>query len=458
MIQANLQELQNVITGSSLTQDVSFVGLSTDSRKINRGNLFVALSGENFDAHDFLHAVAAAGAAAVVVEHIPEGLTIPALVVPGTKLALIQIGQFWRKQFQLPVIGVTGSNGKTTVKEMIASILREQYGNDDVISTQGNLNNEIGVPLTVLRLNQQHRAAVIELGMNHVGEIAVLSSIACPNVGLVNNAQREHQEFMQTVEAVAIENGAVLRHLPKEGIAVFPADDTYSDLWRTFANESGGRKIVSFGLTSAADVYAEFSPAAFGSTLQLHIEGQSIEIALAAAGQHNVMNALAAAACCHAIGVPLTVIAKGLEAFVPVAGRLQLKRAIGGAKLIDDTYNANPDSVKAAIDVLTQTKGSATKRVILVLGDMGEVGEDGEKFHEEIGLYAKTCGVDQLFTLGDLAQASSRAFGTSACHCEDLDTLLRDLRAHMSTEDTILIKGSRFMKMERVVVALLEQN
>lgn len=447
MIHATLQQLQQAIPGSELRGDATFTGLSTDSRQIVAGNCFVALRGEHFDAHQFLMQVQDAGAAAMVVEHVPEGLTCPALIVPDTKQALLAIGRFWRQQFSIPVIGVTGSNGKTTVKEMIASILAAAVGAEHMLATKGNLNNEIGVPLTVLRFTNEVKAAVVELGMNHPGEIAAISATALPNVALVNNAQREHQEFMQTVEAVAIENGQVIRALPVDGIAVFPAQDTYTAIWQNFVAELPGRKAITFGLSTAADVYADVEVLAFGSQLQIHAQGQSVKVTLAAAGQHNVLNALAASACCLAAGISLSVIAQGLENFSPVAGRLQPKQAVAGARVIDDTYNANPDSVRAAIDVLA----AQVENTSLVLGDMGEVGADGAAFHREIGEYAKQRGVRSLYTLGQLAEASSTAFGEGAQHFSELESLLVALQEKQSAGNTILVKGSRFMKMERVV-------
>nr|WP_315467702.1 UDP-N-acetylmuramoyl-tripeptide--D-alanyl-D-alanine ligase [uncultured Undibacterium sp.] len=451
-MRTSLRQLQKVVANSTVTGDTDFAGLSMDSRKIEQGNVFLALRGETFDAHDFLGMVAESGAVAVIAERVPTDFPIPALIVPDTKQALAEIATYWRQQFALPVIAVTGSNGKTTVKEMIASILLAQYGSEHMISTKGNLNNEIGVPLTVFRLQGEHQAAVFELGMNHPGEIAVLSAIAQANVALVNNAQREHQEFMQTVEAVAIENGAVIQNLPVNGVAVFPANDTYTAIWKEFA---GQRKTLTFGLVvegfAKADVSGSFITQDFGSEIAMEIQAESVTVQLAAAGQHNVLNALAAAACCSAIGISAAKIVEGLQAFAPVSGRLQLKLAIAGARLIDDTYNANPDSVKAAIDVLANANAETT----LVLGDMGEVGVDGAAFHQEIGQYAKAQGIQHLYTLGSLAQSSTIAFGNGAQHFDELAGLLVKLDSQSGSGNTILIKGSRFMKMERVVVHLM---
>ena len=334
---------------------------------------------------------------------------------------------------------------------MIAAILAAAFGSEASLATQGNLNNEIGVPLTLFRLTEKHRAAVIELGMNHPGEIAQLSAIAAPTVGLVNNAQREHQEFMQSVEAVARENGAVIAGLPEHGVAVFPANDEYSAIWRLYA---GTRKVITFGLEDSAapvDISGTFVATDFGSDLTVYIGNGVLHISLAAAGVHNVLNALAAIASCHAIGCAHDAIITGLQNFTPVSGRLQKKRAPNAAVIIDDTYNANPDSVRAAIHVLAQAAGQK----ILVLGDMGEVGCDGPAYHVEIGACAKEHGIDLLLTLGQLARHSSAAFGPGATHFEELDALQKNLDACVSGTSTVLVKGSRFMKMERVVAHLI---
>ena len=428
--------------------DATFDGVSTDSRQVSIGNLFVALRGERFDAHDFLNDVAAKGVAAMVVERMPAGLTVPALVVPDTRVALRELGTFWRKQFAIPVIGVTGSNGKTTVKEMVASILAAAFGTNNILATRGNLNNDIGVPLTVFRFNAACKAAVVELGMNHPGEIADITAVALPTVGLVNNAQREHQEFMESVEAVAKENGNVLLGLPADGVAVFPADDTYTSLWRSYA---GQRKVMTFGLSPDADVTCTFKVNDFGSDLSITAGGKQFQVALSAAGVHNVRNALAATACALAIGVPEEAVIRGLEAFAPVNGRLQRKTATSGALVIDDTYNANPDSVRAAIDVLSH----ATAPRVLVLGDMGEVGDEGPQFHVEIGNYARDKGIERLLTLGQLARHTSEAFGPGAQHFEDIAAINQAAEELVTAGTTALVKGSRFMKMERVVQHLV---
>ncbi|MNJ98748.1 UDP-N-acetylmuramoyl-tripeptide--D-alanyl-D-alanine ligase [compost metagenome] len=448
---STLATIQSAVPGARMTADAAFDGVSTDSRSVGAGNLFVALRGERFDAHDFLPQVAQHQVAAVVAEAVPQGLTVPALIVPDTRLALGQIAHYWRQQFKMPLIGVTGSNGKTTVKEMIAAILEAACGVDNYLATRGNFNNDIGVPLTLMRLQKTCKAAVIELGMNHPGEIAVLSAIAEPTVGLVNNAQREHQEFMASVEAVARENGAVLAGLPADGIAVFPADDEFTPLWRQLAAQ---RKVLTFGFSDDADVRCSYSANAFGSDMEITAGRQQFTVALAAAGVHNVRNALAAIACTLAIGIATDAIARGLQAFAPVSGRLQRKLAANGALVIDDTYNANPDSVRAAIDVLAQMSVPR----ILVLGEMGEVGDDGRQYHEEIGAYARAKSIEYVLTLGDLTRHTAGAFGADARHYDSVEELNNALAEIFTADATVLVKGSRFMKMERVVQHLLGQQ
>jgi UDP-N-acetylmuramoyl-tripeptide--D-alanyl-D-alanine ligase len=444
-MRATLDQILGALPGARLVNGgAAFDGVSTDSRTVAQGALFVALRGEVFDAHSFLPQVAEKGAAAVVAEQLPEGWTLPAIVVPNTLTALGQIANWWRKQFQLPLIGVTGSNGKTTVKEMISAILAEAHGEEGRLATRGNLNNEIGVPLTLFRLGAQHKSGVVELGMNHPGEIGRLSAIAAPTIGMVNNAQREHQEFMHTVEAVARENGSVLAALPMDGVAVFPQSDEFTPVWRELA---AGRRVLTFGLNKDADVSCSYRPGDFGNqmfvTIRQDKEPLQFFVGLQAAGEHNVLNALAAVACAHAAGIPAAQIKIGLDHFAPVSGRLQKKRAANGATVIDDSYNANPDSVRAAIDVLA--KADAPR--VLVLGDMGEVGTQGREFHEEIAAYAAAKGIDQLLVTGELA----RHMAGHARHFEQFDALLAAVDSAMTPHATVLVKGSRFMKMERVV-------
>ena len=452
-MKSSLSEIKSWLSGSYQTADAVFDGISTNSKTVQKGNLFIALRGERFDAHDFIADVVAAGAAAVVVERAPKDLNIPAMVVPNTRAALQELGQGWRRQFSFPVIGVTGSNGKTTVKEMLAAILAAEYGEGHYLSTRGNLNNDIGVPLTILRAEEAHKAAVIEMGMNHPGEIALLAAIAQPTIGLVNNAQREHLEFMHSVEAVAKENGAVISSLPADGIAVFPADDAYTHIWKANAKASGKRKILTFGLSSDASVTCTYQATAAGSDMKVKVGDKEFALRLPLFGVHNVRNALAAIACGLAAGVHRNTIVRALEGFAPVSGRLQRKTGRNGSVVIDDTYNANPDSVRAAIDVLAQAQAPR----LLVLGDMGEVGTEGRQFHTEIGAYARGRGIDHLFTLGELATYASIAFGARAKHAKDIEELKQAVSAIATADTTVLVKGSRFMKMERVVQHLCDE-
>ncbi len=420
--------------------------LSTDSRKIRAGQLFAAIKGDAFDGHAYLAQVQEAGASGAIVAQRDATVSLPQFALGDTRAALIRISTAWRRIFMLPLIGVTGSNGKTTTKEMIASILRAWLGADASLATQGNLNNDIGVPLTILRLSDQHRAGVIELGMNHPGEISLLARIAQPTVALVNNAQREHQEFMHTVEAVARENGAVIEALPIDGVAVFPGDDEYTGLWRGFA---GHRQVVDFGFDPAFAVYADQIHAESARTMcQIYTPAGSAGVVLSTPGLHNLRNALAAAACASAIGVPLTAIVQGLEAFNPVSGRMQPRQLADGFQLIDDTYNANPDSVRAAIDVLARLAG----KKILVLGDMAEVGANSHAMHAEVGAYARERGIDILLVFGPACVFAAGAFGDGAQAFDSIENLSHCLMTLVPAN--ILVKGSRSMRMERVVRVL----
>jgi UDP-N-acetylmuramoyl-tripeptide--D-alanyl-D-alanine ligase len=422
--------------------DMLFTGLSTDSRSIRAGDLFVALRGERFDGHDFLKAAAAAGAAAAMVDAAYRGeYPLPALVVGDTRRSLGDLARYWRARFAPTLIAITGSNGKTTVKEMLAAILRRHAGEEAVLATRGNLNNDIGLPLTLLGLRHAHRWCAIELGMNHKGEIAYLAGIARPTVALVNNAQREHLEFMRSVDEVAAENASVYDALPADGVAVINADDPHAAFFRSRAGE---RRSVDFGLAGAA-VGGRYRLQHLSSEIRLHTPAGEADATLAIPGIHNVRNALAAAACAYAVGIKPNTIGEGLTAFRPYAGRLQVKKAAGGATVIDDSYNANPDSVRAAIDVLA----SCPPPTALVLGDMGEVGERGAEFHREVGAYARSKGVSQLLALGEATKHAVDAFGAGARHLATVDEIISSLEA-----STVLVKGSRFMKMERVVAAL----
>ena len=446
-----LAQAHALLPGSTLVGDPQLVvrRVHSDTRSLHRGDLFVALRGERFDAHEFLGQAQAAGAVAALAERGLGEAGLPGLTVTDSAAALAQLGGAWRRQFTLPVIAVTGSNGKTTVTQMVAAILRAWHG-DAALATQGNFNNHIGLPLTLLRLRQAHRAAVVELGMNHVGEIAALAALAAPTVALVNNAQREHQEFMAGVEAVARENGAVIEALAPTGIAVFPIDDAYTPLWRELA---AGRQVLTFSMDDGrADVTAQGQWSGDAWTVALRTPAGAATLRLHIAGGHNVKNAAAAAACALAAGCPLPAIEQGLQQFVPVKGRSQVQtwqRGAAKVTLIDDSYNANPDSVRAAIDVLAGLPGPRW----LVLGDMGEVGSEGVAYHREVGNYALQSAVESLWTVGELSRHSAAVFG-AARHFTSVEDLLAVLNEAPAC-GSALVKGSRFMKMERVVAALL---
>jgi len=430
--------------------NASFSGVSTDSRHIVTGELFVALRGENFDGHDFVAAAQARGAVAALVAadaaESLQALGLPLLVVADTRLALGALAADWRARFALPLIAVTGSNGKTTTKEMIACILKAAYG-DAVLATQGNFNNDIGLPLTLLRMRAAHRAAIIELGMNHPGEIAYLTAIARPTVALVTNAQRAHLAGMGSLEAIATEKGSIYAGLGEAGVAVVNADDEWAGVWRA---QNAGRRIVSFGLEQPAEVSGQCQVHGLENRLTLSAQGEQIEIALALPGLHNARNALAAAAAALAAGLPLAAVREGLLAFRGVKGRLQRRAAPNGAVLLDDTYNANPDSVRAGIDVLAATIG----KKVLVLGDMGEIGEMAGQFHDEIGGYAKSQGVDRLLAFGEASALAAHNFGSGGQHFKKIEELIEVLLAELTPDTTVLVKGSRFMRMERVADAI----
>jgi len=446
-----LGELADLIPDAKLIGDdtVIFKDVSTDTRNLPPYCLFFCLKGERFDAHDFADQAIAGGAIALVVDRRLD-LDVPQVVVPDTRLALGSAAAGWRARFDIPVIAVTGSNGKTTVTQMLATILATAAGEDGRLATRGNLNNDIGLPLTLFRMRPEHRYAVVELGMNHPGEIAYLASIAQPTVALVNNAQREHQEFMGTVEATAHENGAAIAALPAGGVAVFPADDDCADIWRTLA---GDRRRLDFGFRQPAAVSARFESTPGGLRLCLTTPEGPIEFRLQLAGAHNAHNAAAAACAALAAGIAPEIIRRGLETFTPVTGRGVIRQAHAGATVIDDTYNANPDSVRAAIELLAALEGPR----ILVLGDMGEVGEQGPEFHAEIGGYARERGLHALLALGELTRDSVLAFSDpTGEHFVEIDTLINKARQLAGPGATVLVKGSRFMKMERVVQALCD--
>jgi UDP-N-acetylmuramoyl-tripeptide--D-alanyl-D-alanine ligase len=451
------------IAGTLSGPNVAFYRVTTDSRSLQAGDLFVAIKGERFDGHDFVVQAFERGAAAAVVAADRAGSLVghavgSMLAVTDPLAALGALAAFWRRRFVLPVVAVVGSNGKTTVKEMAAAILRVEFGADRVLATAGNFNNQIGLPLTVLGLRAAHKVAVLEIGMNHPGETAALAGITQPTIALINNAQREHQEFMKSVAEVAAEHAAALNALPIDGVAAFNADDDYAPFWNGVVArrnaEGAGISVRDFGLRAPAAVSARCRSEPWGSLIDVETPGGATSFELHVPGRHNVANAIAAIAIATAAGASLAAVHRALSVFRPLAGRLDTKTAAAGAAVIDDTYNANPDSVRAAIAVLARAHGERW----LVLGDMGEVGEQGVAFHREIGEYARAAGVDRLLTTGALAAHAVASFGSGGEHFADVDALIATTAAKLRSEGqsgvTLLVKGSRFMRMERVVAAL----
>ena len=461
-----LSEAARLLGGALRGTDREFDAVRSDTRALEPRALFVALKGEKFDGHDFLDQAAAAGAAgALVQEPAPRGQgwgvgghgstgALPLIMVNDTRLALGALAAHWRSRFDIPLVAVTGSNGKTTVKEMLAAILREVHdepratGHESrVLATKGNLNNDIGLPLTLLELNPAHRCAVIEMGMNHAGEIRYLGALARPDVALVTNAGMAHRQFFDSEEAIARAKGEIFEALPARGTAVINADDRHAPLWRGLA---AGRRIVEFGLEHEAAVTARYTLRFLESEIVVNTPAGEAAALVRAPGVHNVRNALAASAAAHALAVSPGDIAAGLVRFSGVKGRLQRKPGAGGSALIDDTYNANPDSARAAISVLALAAGEK----FLVLGDMGELGPGARALHAAIGEAARAAGVDRLYTLGELSRAAARSFGAGAREFEEADALVAAVRADLGPRTTLLVKGSRFMRMERVVDAL----
>ncbi|SIQ70370.1 UDP-N-acetylmuramoyl-tripeptide--D-alanyl-D-alanine ligase [Aromatoleum tolulyticum] len=444
------------LAGFRVVGEATFSCVGTDSRRIRPGQLFIALRGEHFDGHDFVEQAVAAGAVAALVDETwqreHEDIEFPRLVVSDTRRALGALAAHWRSRFDIPLIGVTGSNGKTTVKEMCAAIMRAQarhegHAPDCVLATTGNLNNDIGLPLTLLELRDHHRAAVIEMGMNHPGEIGYLTALARPTVAIVTNAQRAHLQGMGSLVEIAREKGAIYGGLGDDGIAVVNADDPHCTLWREL---NRGRAVVTFATGHAADVSAKADLHGLGARLTLSTSEGSVEFDLPVPGEHNVRNAAGAAAACLAAGASQTAVVEGLSGFSGAPGRLQRRAGQNGAQVIDDTYNANPDSVRAAIDVLASTAG----HTVLVLGDMGEVGTTSAQLHDEVGGYAKSKGVDELYALGEMSAVAAHNFGDGGQKFATAEALVAALAPRLDANTVVLVKGSRFMRMERVANGL----
>ena len=455
-----VHEAAQVLNTDWTGSDVLFTGISTDSRTLKPGDLFVAITGERFDGNQYVASAKEHGAVAAMIRRdfamgdVSEDF--PLIRVDDTRLGLGQLAAHWRDGFSLPLIGVTGSNGKTTVKEMIAAILRHATAtdatasgqkNDRVLATEGNLNNDIGVPQMLLRLRAYHRYAVIEMGMNHLGEIAYLTGMAKPTVAVITNAGAAHIAGLGSVESVAHAKAEIFSGLDSHGVAIINADDTYASLWRKNAIP---HRIIDFGLRETAAVSADYRADRLINRLQLKLPAGTVQITLQVPGVHNVYNALAASAAAIALNIGKESIAAGLESFQGVKGRMQKKCGLHHAMLIDDTYNANPESVRAALAVLAAVQG----KKVLVLGDMGELGQPAIELHRSIGRDARKAGLDRMLTLGELSAYAAQEFGNGAQHFTDIEQLLDAAESLLADDVTILVKGSRFMRMERVVKQL----
>ncbi|HET7729681.1 MAG TPA: UDP-N-acetylmuramoyl-tripeptide--D-alanyl-D-alanine ligase [Usitatibacter sp.] len=440
----DIEHAARAVEGHLHGANAGFSGVATDTRAILPGDLFVALKGERFDGHDYVPEAFKRGAAAALVSR-PVARAPSLVVVRDTRLALGRLAAHWRARFAMPVVALTGSNGKTTVKEMLAAILASHCGlREEVLATEGNLNNDIGMPITLLRLREAHRYAVVEMGMNHEGEIDYLTRIAQPTVALVNNAQRAHVGILGSVEAVARAKGEIYAGLKSSGIAVVNEDDAFAGYWKSLNRD---HRVVTFGLAAGADVRATRE----GAQLRVVTPADAFAVTLQVPGEHNARNALAACAAAHALDIPPRAMQAGLAGFRGVPGRLQRRRA-GGGWVVDDSYNANPESMKAAVEVLAAEPG----RKILVMGDMGELGAQSAEMHREVGRYARERGVDALLTLGDASRAAAEEFGSGARAFDDVASLVEAARREALAGASVLVKGSRFMQMERVADALAE--
>lgn len=499
-----LSEAAVAVNGVLAGEDRPFSAVSTDTRAIKAGDLFIALRGEKFDGAAFAAQAIEAGASGVMVNAEAATAAMPAIRVEDTRIALGKLAAHWRNRFPIPVIAITGSNGKTTVKEMLAAILRGacsansepkvssspqpspargrdgeftehalcpssgaggQAGarpareganaepkpvDDAVLATEGNLNNDIGCPLMMLRLREGHRYAVLEMGMNHPGEIRYLTHLARPDVALVNNAQLAHVGLLGSVRAIAEAKGEIFEGLGETGTAIINLDDAHADYWKSL---NAGRRVLTFGFRPDADVRGVHRMHDKDELTICLREGGTVTLNLSIPGEHNARNALAAAACAQALGIDLHTVASALSHFTGVKGRLQRKPGLHGSQFIDDTYNANPDSTRAALAVLARAPGHK----YFVLGDMGELGEQGTMLHAQVGLEAKRAGVERLFGLGDLSKEAVRAFGAGGMHFERIEELLAEVENALAPDVTVLVKGSRAMRMERVVQSLSEE-
>jgi UDP-N-acetylmuramoyl-tripeptide--D-alanyl-D-alanine ligase len=428
-------------------RDAAFSGVGTDTRTLAPGDLFVALVGPHYDGHNFLTEAIAKGAVGALLSR-PLETMLPYVRVPETRAALGELASFWRKQFRIPVVAVTGSNGKTTVKEMIGAILGET-GRGCV--TRGNLNNDIGVPLTLLRLRSVDRYAVIEMGMNHPGEIDYLSRLALPSVALITNAAEAHLAGVGSLEGIARAKAEIFAGLAPDGVAVLNADDPYYDFWK---GRVVAHRVVTFGLDHPADVSATYRLESIGCAIRMKTPRGDADLRIALIGKHNVANALAAAAAALEAGATLADVANGLRKMQPISGRLELKQGVSGARVIDDTYNANPGSLTAALQVLKEAKGER----VAALGDMAELGPGGPDIHRRAGELARELGIERLLGVGPLAALAVEGFGANGRHFASPEALIDALIDSMHAGMTVLVKGSRVMQMERVVAGIVRRT
>ncbi len=434
----SLLEISKMTGGVLHGADAEMDSVATDSRLVQPDQLFIAIKGERFDAHDFVAGLDGKAGAALV--HKKIDCDLPQIVVDDTLQALADLAGEWRKTFKKPLIALTGSNGKTTLKEMLAAILAKE---GKVLATHGNLNNDIGMPLTLLRIREEHDFAVIEMGANHFGEIEFLTSIAQPNVAVINNAGAAHLEGFKNLEGVAQAKGEIFIGLGTHGVAVINADDTFADYW---GDSNKDREVITFGIDNDATISGQLLS---DGGLMITTSKTELRAKLNLLGRHNAMNALAAAAVSTALGIELETIVEGLESLVPVKGRLSPVAGIHSTQILDDTYNANPDSAMAALDVLAQRENTA-----FVLGDMGELGENAEKMHQDIGKKAKSVGINRMYCLGKYSTLACDQFGENGKSFNEMDDLLMSLEKDLTENMTILVKGSRTMRMERAVDAL----
>jgi UDP-N-acetylmuramoyl-tripeptide--D-alanyl-D-alanine ligase len=442
-----LSQAANVLNAELLGTDVLFTAVSKDTRTIEKGDLYIAIKGDRFDGHKFIEKAGDAGAVGALVSQ-QQPVELPQICVADTRLALGELAASWRQKFEGKLIGITGSNGKTTVKEMCNSVLAGAVSEEKVLCTQGNLNNDIGMPMTLLRLRDHHKYAVIEMGANHVGEIDYLTGIAKPDVAVITNVGPAHLEGFGSMEMIARAKAEIYGGLSSDGTAVINLDDSYADYW---CDVCAGKNIMTFSMQhTSADVYARMEKSGF----IMHTPAGKAHVQLNLPGRHNVMNALATTAAALASGIDLKSIISGLSNFTGVAGRLSLKHITNGACIIDDTYNANPLSLSAAMEVLVDMEGDHW----LVLGDMAELGEDADTLHYEVGYQAKNLGITKLLATGKATKKAVDGFGEGAEFFEDRQKLVEKIINEMQSDTVILVKGSRGMAMEKIVDKLLDAD